>query len=379
MQPSLADIFEAVPHGLLWVVRDGTVRYANSAAATLTGLGAGRPVWDPDLLRAIAAALKTGTAQALEATGVARSGAAVPVLQCRVIPGLGRDDVFVLAQGDTGAEGSVADQLMTLIEHDLRVPLHELQAQLAHEARTARDPGMAGVLQRLQPLTAALDTLVDLARVWRGGALMVDERLELWPLIQQVWQDVEPLADQRRVTARFRSSQPPDHLAPLYGNGTWLRRVLRECLEAAVRSGRPGSTLHIEHRQNGPHALVIFRDCGVFAPQQGDSVALPHRPTTRGTPARLPAREQLSLDLCRHVLALHGGQLRDENEDGQRNFLIELPTGAPFRTAPQTIDAAQVQQYARDLSALMARRRRSEPAQPDTALPPSPTRAGQPG
>jgi len=40
-----------------------------------------------------------------------------------------------------------------------------------------------------------------------------------------------------------------------------------------------------------------------------------------------------------------------------RNFLIDLPAGAPVRSMTPEIDIQQAQQYARDLAALMARRR----------------------
>jgi hypothetical protein len=56
-------------------------------------------------------------------------------------------------------------------------------------------------------------------------------------------------------------------------------------------------------------------------------------------------------------MSLHGGQLREEEEDGMRNFLIDLPTGAPYRAEDAAMDAAQAQRYAADLATLMARRR----------------------
>jgi hypothetical protein len=57
-------------------------------------------------------------------------------------------------------------------------------------------------------------------------------------------------------------------------------------------------------------------------------------------------------------VTLHGGRLREEMEDGLRNFLIDLPTGAPHRSDSAQLDIAQAQRYARDLAALMARARR---------------------
>ena len=78
--------------------------------------------------------------------------------------------------------------------------------------------------------------------------------------------------------------------------------------------------------------------------------------------ARLASRDMIGLKLCQQIVAQHGGQLREEHDDGQRNFLIDLPTGAPFRNEATAMDIAQAQVYARDLAALMARRRDSRVA-----------------
>jgi hypothetical protein len=77
----------------------------------------------------------------------------------------------------------------------------------------------------------------------------------------------------------------------------------------------------------------------------------------------LKGRDYIGLRLARQIVALHGGALREENESGVRNFLIDLPTGAPHRLEQTQLDIAQAQQYAKDLSALMARaRKRNAPA-----------------
>jgi signal transduction histidine kinase len=146
-------------------------------------------------------------------------------------------------------------------------------------------------------------------------------------------------------------------LATLYGSEHWLRRVFLECLESALRTLPAGGTLEIEHRQMGPRALVVFRDCGVFGAASGLAVDMPHAEKPRAVAAPSRARDQIGLKLCQHIVSLHGGQLREEEEDGLRNFLIDLPTGAPHRDDHAQLDIAQAQRYAHDLAALMARAR----------------------
>jgi hypothetical protein len=376
MHASLAELLEGLKSGLLWVTREGSVRYANGLGSACTGLSAGRKLWDPDLVRAVAQTVGTATPSSVECVGVSQGTGPAPTLSCRVIPGLSRDDAFVMIQTDGSEDSAVIDKLMQVIDLDLRAPLKAASAHLAELSGRQGVPGLGDLLHDVKGLVEATETLVELSRVWRSGALTANDRIELWPLLQQVWQSVEPLATDRRIKVRFRAQVDAESLATLYGSEPWLRRVMQECLEASIRSSRPNGSLTIEHRQLGPRALIVFRDCGAFAAPVADDVPLGAtggRTASARPAARMDARDQIGLELCRHIVALHGGQLREEHEDGLRNFLIDLPTGAPFRADQAAIDVAQVQQYARDLAELMARGRRRKPAeaaqQADPAAP----------
>jgi K+-sensing histidine kinase KdpD len=166
------------------------------------------------------------------------------------------------------------------------------------------------------------------------------------------------MALDRGVKARFVAQGEVGSLVTLYGSEEWLGRVLQECMESAVRSAPKGGTLEIEHRQMGPRAMIVFRDCGVFARVVAGAVHMGDNTKAADSAPRAPAREDIGFRLCQHIVSLHGGQLREEDDDGIRNFLIDLPTGAPYNTDSSQLDIAQAQQYAKDLAALMARSRR---------------------
>ena len=371
MHASLAELLENLKPGLLWAARDGTVRYANGEGSTLTGLASGRRLFDPGLLRAVASAVDGQVPRIVTALGVPHGDGSGPAeLKCRVIPGLARDDAFVLISRDASHdEGIGYDNLMQAIRSDLRDPLREARAALAlAEGSGQASHEQAAVLDSVGQLLGVVDRLVDLAALWGSEALLANDRIELWPLLQKAWGEVEPLALERSVKVRFRAKTDTDALATMYGSEPWLGRVFRECLEAAVRSTRRGGTLDIEHRQLGPRAMVVFRDSGVFAQRAIDAVDMPRAARGRTVVPRLHARDQIGFKLCKHIVTLHGGQLRDEEEDGLRNFLVELPTGAPHRSDEGQLDIAQAQQYARDLAALMTRARRKKVADHGTAL-----------
>jgi hypothetical protein len=267
------------------------------------------------------------------------------VLDCRVLPGPEGDDAFVLVdlRGEPDGAGR-ADTLMRAVRRDLRDPLRAARAAL--EVARQADPSPDGngleleaLLDRVGDLLQMADKLVDLATLWDGAGLVADDRIELWTLLQQVWGEVEPLAIGRHVRVRFTTDVQARELATLYGSERWMRRVFVECLHGAVRLAPPGGEIEVDHVQAGPRARIVLRDCALF------SSDLP-----RGADA-------IGQQLCRHVLALHGGRLLQEQDGARRHLVIELPTGAPHQGDDASLAIAQAQHYARDLSALMGRAR----------------------
>lgn len=379
MHPTMIELLEQLPQGLLWVGSDGVVRHANRAAVRTVGLLAGRRLEHHELARAVVATAVDGRERQVRlplATSV--SGVSLAEVDCRVLPGLDGDDAFVLlgsADQPDGTEG--LDTLMRAIGRELHDPLRAAHAalDLAGAADGSTDALELQLLfDRVDDVLRVADRLADLATLWHGGSLAADDRIELWPLLQRAWGDVEPLALDRAVKVRFHALGGTENLATLYGSEHWLRRVFSECLEAAVRATQRGSLLEIEHRQMGPRALIVFRDCGVFAARNPAAAGVPMKAHERGADAApkdaVPgAREQIGLKLCQHIVSLHGGHLREEHDDGQRNFLIDLPTGAPHQDANPQMDMAQAQRYASDLAALMTRARQRRPGSaPSTEL-----------
>ena len=124
-----------------------------------------------------------------------------------------------------------------------------------------------------------------------------------------------------------------------------------------MRGERAGGSIEIEHRQLGPRAVIVFRDCGVSAKRSAPGIELKGAAARDRSAPRRSARDQIGLKLCQHIVALHGGQLREEHEDGACHFVIDLPTGAPHHSEQSQLDIAQAQRHANDLAALMARAR----------------------
>jgi len=208
-----------------------------------------------------------------------------------VIPGLALDDAIAMIAPESGLDaGAAYDNLTQVMRADLLDPLKEAHSafELARRGDGAHETD--AVTDSVAELVLVLDRLVDLDELRGSDALLAGERIELWPMLQSVWAEVEPIAISRSVKVRFRTLGDAASLATMYGGETWLRRVFLECLESAVRAERPGGTLEIEHRQLGPRSVIVFRDCGVFGSRAASGIG--HRAQEPGQAQSCRAKPQ---------------------------------------------------------------------------------------
>ena len=232
-----------------------------------------------------------------------------------------------------------------LLDHDL----HDVLANARRELLNARASGsrraVAQALDRLDALLAGAAALADLPRAAEALSTLPADRVEPWPLLQSAWEEVRPLAALRGVQARFHAQGDPQALGAVYGSESWLRRMLIECLESAVYHCPEGGTVEISHCQSGPHAMIFLRD----------------------TLALSAASDTAAARLAEGIARLHGGWVREETDEGQRDLVIELPTGAPHQPRQATPDLAQAEAFAHEFSALRARAEQRGTARHDIA------------
>lgn len=372
MHPSLELIFSHLAGGLLWLGTDGRIKYANARARQLAGLEVGQQLPEGTLKKAVAVIGSGRHDRPIDMEYLPSAGEK-RLIHAQAAPAMTPGDVFVfLNEAAPHGEPLALDNLMTVIRTDLTAPLERLERSLkalrdGHANATAAEEALG----QAHVLVDTLKRMVDLSDLWSSDSLLANDRLEVWGLLQQAWQQTQAFAETRRVTVRLVNQIAQDEMPVTYGSEFWVRRVVTESLQAALRSAQTGATIDIELRQMGPRVLIVFRNSGMWPAAARNAVMLndaqARRPATarpRGasTPAQLNAKDLIGLHLCERIIRLHGGLLREEIDDlGLRNFLIDLPTGAPGRELNEAaMDAAQAQRYAADLSALMARRRKTQ-------------------
>lgn len=332
MHPSLELIFSHLSGGLLWLGADGRIKYANARARQLAGLEVGQQLPDGTLKKAVAV-IGSGRhdrpidMEYLPAAGEQR------LLHAQAAPAMTPGDVFVfLDEAAPHGEPLALDNLMTVIRTDLTAPLERLERSLkalrdGHANATAAEEALG----QAHVLVDTLKRMVDLSDLWSSDSLLANDRLEVWGLLQQAWQQTQAFAETRRVTVRLVNQIARDEMPVTYGSEFWVRRVVTESLQAALRSAQTGATIDIELRQMGPRVLIVFRNSGMWPAAARNAVMLndaqARRPATARPRGGLDARaaERQGPDRPAPVRTHHPAARRPAARGDRRAGPAQLP------------------------------------------------------
>lgn len=253
-------------------------------------------------------------------------------------------------------------QIMELLRADLMKPILNVLSQGVPEEHRPLAEGVRELREHLERLS-------DMVNVFGEDVLIGEDRILVPDLVREIAQELSHLMQTRRVHLAFEGDR--EDLPPVYGSRRLIRRALYECLHNAVEHARDGVhttesvAVGVTYRSGGSHLMVHIHNIGVLsAATLTHHAAAIFRPTP-AQPGEAPLEQdrlRIGLPLTRRILQLHGGGLRIEQDDaGELDVMLELPTGAPLRNHHH-LDLLQAQIYAEDLSKLMARtRKRSTP------------------
>ena len=214
--------------------------------------------------------------------------------------------------------------------HELRTPLAALQVQLqvAQRARNGEEHDRS--LQQLQSgLSRAarlVDQMLQLARLDPESGLPHPQPVDLTALGEAVCADLGAQIIARNIDFSFESPGP----AIVTGHAEWLRVLIRNLVDNAVRYTPEGGTVTVRiERQNGRLTLAVS-DSGPGIPPAQRSAVLQrfHRLDQGGQPG-----SGLGLAIVARIAELHAAQLYLGTSPMTKGLDIRVQFAAPC-TAP---------------------------------------------
>lgn len=219
------------------------------------------------------------------------------------------------------------DNLVQMIVHDMRSPLHILLACLESMELEAQDDLGEQEAENLRSAIAAAEGLsrmathmLDLSRLEQGKMPLERERCDLAEI-------------GREVAGRFAQLEPDrpilvDADGPIEAtcDGAVIKRVLENLVGNGVKHTPPGGRLRISIEARNQAARIAVDDEGPGIPLEARERIFEKFGTLEARRARTYHSTGLGLAFCKLAVEAHGGTIGvDRGEKGGSVFWFELP------------------------------------------------------
>jgi signal transduction histidine kinase/ligand-binding sensor domain-containing protein/DNA-binding response OmpR family regulator len=181
-----------------------------------------------------------------------------------------------------------------------------------------------------------IDQLLEVSRLEAGSTPLRARRMELGTFVARLGEAFQPLAERRSIALYL---EVPEEPLTVFADPTHLERVLANILANAFKFTQTGGTVRLTLAAEPPVARISVRDDGPgIAPAD-----LPHvfDRFYRGNEAtgRHQPGTGIGLALARELVALHGGTLDVESEEGSGStFTVTLLLGRDHLAPGQVVD-----------------------------------------
>jgi two-component system phosphate regulon sensor histidine kinase PhoR len=329
-------ILSGMVEGVLVVDEQGVVQLANEAARRalrVRGDPAGRRyvelVRHPDIEAQIRRALRGDVTDAQELT-IAQDPAQTIMAQATRVAGEGSQGVVLVLHDITGLRRAdrIRRDFVANVSHELRTPLTAIRGYV--EALLDLVPPEADTRRFLEIIarhSSRMEGLVkDLLRLTRleAGQEPLD-RVACAPahLFEGVVHELEPVLARRHQ--KVVTTVAPA-AASLTGDPAKLHDVLRNLIENAANYAPEGTTITLSAARSDDHISLLVEDEGPGIPESDLQRVFERFYRVDKARSRETGGTGLGLSIVKHLVGLHGGDVRAENRPtGGARFVVRIP------------------------------------------------------
>ena len=233
--------------------------------------------------------------------------------------------------------------------HELKTPLTIMRGEIESALKTeVEDPRVEvlldGLLAETQRLCDIVEKLLLLSRADAGQLALAKEDLDFSSICCELAEDAQILAWPKRIRTEFEIS--PE--VKVLGDESYLRRVLLNLLDNAIKYNVPGGSLSISLTTSNALARLRIANTGPGIRKEQESRLFERFYRGDSSHSSEVSGSGLGLSICREIVAAHGGQMWLERSLPEWTSFIVLLSG------PKSVDGLQDWQLSKDLPVMQS-------------------------
>jgi signal transduction histidine kinase/CheY-like chemotaxis protein len=223
------------------------------------------------------------------------------------------------------------DEFLATVSHELRTPLNAIVGWSSLLRSQSSDPAVSKAIEVIHRNAEAqvkiIDDILDVSRIITHKLRLELKPTDLTKIIRDAIEAIRPTLTQKKLSLRF---VPPTTACLLVADPERLQQVIWNLLSNAAKFTKSGGAINVDIvRQDGRFEISISdTGCGIdpaFLPFVFDRFKQADASTTRRVGGL-----GLGLALVKHIVELHGGQVRAASDGAGKGatFTLTLPVPA---------------------------------------------------
>ena len=217
------------------------------------------------------------------------------------------------------------DEFLAMTAHELKTPLTSMLSLVRQmldrdlgKLNEKQEKALRIVSRGTERLGGSIEKILEISKLESGQMELNKEKIQLTPLIQDVVEQMKPMARLKKITLTQRITKLP----PVEADGKRIATVLTNLIENAIKYTLNGGRVTVEAKQRGNQILVQVRDRGMgIAKKDIQKLFTKFFQVNHTKPGA-----GLGLNISKMLVEAHGGKIRCESELGKGStFSFTLP------------------------------------------------------
>lgn len=245
-----------------------------------------------------------------------------------------------LAQEKLAEASAMREQFLAMVSHELRSPLHAMNAALQiidapHADQSQQQRSQAVVRRQTRQMVRLVDDLLDVSRITHGKLVLERASLDIAEVVRVAVEAANAAFSEKGVKL---ATSGLEQALPAFGDASRLQQVFTNLLQNAVRYTPPGKNVRVSVARAGEQAQVIVSDEGRGIESESLGTIFQMFAQSRQGLARTEGGLGLGLTIAERIAAAHGGRIEAQSDGIGKgaSFTVSLPMDAlAVRSSPE--------------------------------------------